>query len=101
MHSERVFAGDGRLRTGGNDVDAQAQEDFRCYVAARSPALLRTAYVLTGHRADAEDLLQTALVLIDRPSGTQDDFLVVLPGDGDFGQPLFSGPVEELLAIRE
>jgi RNA polymerase sigma-70 factor (sigma-E family) len=34
---------------------------FRSYVAARSPALLRTAYLLTGSRADAEDLLQTAL----------------------------------------
>jgi RNA polymerase sigma-70 factor (sigma-E family) len=42
-------------------VDAQAREDFRSYVAARSPALLRTAYALTGNRADAEDLLQTAL----------------------------------------
>ncbi len=42
-------------------MDAQAREDFRSYVAARSPALLRTAYLLTGHRADAEDLLQTAL----------------------------------------
>jgi RNA polymerase sigma-70 factor (sigma-E family) len=42
-------------------VDDQAREDFRSYVAARSPALLRTAYLLTGHRADAEDLLQTAL----------------------------------------
>ncbi len=34
---------------------------FRDYVVARSPALLRTAYLLTGSRADAEDLLQTAL----------------------------------------
>jgi RNA polymerase sigma-70 factor (sigma-E family) len=42
-------------------VDAQAKEDFRSYVAARSPALMRTAYALTGNRADAEDLLQTAL----------------------------------------
>jgi RNA polymerase sigma-70 factor (sigma-E family) len=42
-------------------VDAEAREDFRSYVAARSPALLRTAYALTGNRADAEDLLQTAL----------------------------------------
>ena len=47
--------------TGGIDVDEQAREDFRSYVAARSPALLRTAYMLTGNRADAEDLLQTAL----------------------------------------
>jgi RNA polymerase sigma-70 factor (sigma-E family) len=43
------------------DVDASAREDFRSYVVARSPALLRTAYLLTGNRADAEDLLQTAL----------------------------------------
>jgi RNA polymerase sigma-70 factor (sigma-E family) len=42
-------------------VDEQAREDFRSYVVARSPALLRTAYMLTGNRADAEDLLQTAL----------------------------------------
>jgi RNA polymerase sigma-70 factor (sigma-E family) len=42
-------------------VDEQAREAFRSYVAARSPALLRTAYLLTGSRADAEDLLQTAL----------------------------------------
>ena len=46
---------------GTRTVDAQAKEDFRSYVAARSPALLRTAYALTGNRADAEDLLQTAL----------------------------------------
>jgi RNA polymerase sigma-70 factor (sigma-E family) len=34
---------------------------FHDYVAARSPALLRTAYLLTGNQADAEDLLQAAL----------------------------------------
>jgi RNA polymerase sigma-70 factor (sigma-E family) len=42
-------------------VDEQARAAFRDYVAARSAALLRTAYLLTGNRADAEDLLQTAL----------------------------------------
>ena len=42
-------------------MDDQAREDFRTYVVGRSPALLRTAYLLTGSRADAEDLLQTAL----------------------------------------
>ena len=42
-------------------MDESAREDFRSYVVARSPALLRTAYLLTGSRADAEDLLQTAL----------------------------------------
>jgi RNA polymerase sigma-70 factor (sigma-E family) len=34
---------------------------FRDYVQARSRALLRTAYMLTGNRADAEDLVQAAL----------------------------------------
>ena len=42
-------------------MDDQGRDAFRAYVAARSPALMRTAYLLTGHRADAEDLLQTAL----------------------------------------
>ena len=42
-------------------MDAQAREAFHAYVVGRSPALLRTAYLLTGNRADAEDLLQTAL----------------------------------------
>jgi RNA polymerase sigma-70 factor (sigma-E family) len=42
-------------------MDEQGREAFRGYVAARSPALLRTAYLLTGNRADAEDLLQTSL----------------------------------------
>ena len=43
------------------DLAARDREDFRAYVVARSPALLRTAYLLSGSRADAEDLLQTAL----------------------------------------
>lgn len=34
---------------------------FREFVDARSPALLRTAWMLTGNAATAEDLLQTAL----------------------------------------
>ncbi|WP_210652074.1 SigE family RNA polymerase sigma factor [Nocardioides sp. SYSU D00065] len=38
-----------------------ARDDFEDFVAARYGALLRTSYLLTGHRADAEDLLQTAL----------------------------------------
>jgi RNA polymerase sigma-70 factor, ECF subfamily len=42
-------------------VDPQHSEEFREYVAARSSALLRTAYLLTANRSDAEDLLQTAL----------------------------------------
>ena len=35
--------------------------EFSDFVAVRSPALLRTAYLLTGNWASAEDLLQTAL----------------------------------------
>ncbi|MGV9211150.1 SigE family RNA polymerase sigma factor [Micromonospora sp. RB23] len=37
------------------------EEEFREFVAARSAALLRTAYLLSGDWATAEDLLQTAL----------------------------------------
>lgn len=36
-------------------------DGFREFVAARSPALLRTAWLLTGDEHLAEDLLQTAL----------------------------------------
>ncbi|TWG98138.1 RNA polymerase sigma-70 factor (sigma-E family) [Nocardioides sp. J9] len=39
----------------------QARADFDAFVAARSSALLRTAYLLTRDHALAEDLLQTAL----------------------------------------
>ena len=35
--------------------------EFRDFVAARGPALLRTAYLLTGDQQRAEDLVQTAL----------------------------------------
>ena len=45
----------------GPHVDEPGREAFRAYVVARSSALLRTAYLLTGNRTDAEDLLQTAL----------------------------------------
>ncbi|RAY14567.1 SigE family RNA polymerase sigma factor [Actinomadura craniellae] len=36
-------------------------DEFRDYVAARRPALLRAAMILTGDRVEAEDLLQAAL----------------------------------------
>ncbi len=35
--------------------------EFSEYMAARQPSLLRTAYLLTGDRHAAEDLVQTAL----------------------------------------
>ncbi len=38
------------------------ERDFEEFVAARSAALLRTAYLLTGNRQDAEDLVQVALL---------------------------------------
>src|SRR5690349_8298137 len=40
---------------------AAMEDEFREFVAARSSALLRTAYLLAGDWATAEDLLQTAL----------------------------------------
>lgn len=39
----------------------EMEEEFREFVAARSAALLRTAYLLAGDWATAEDLLQTTL----------------------------------------
>jgi RNA polymerase sigma-70 factor (sigma-E family) len=42
--------------------DPDARGRFDEFVAARMPALLRTAYLLTGSQPDAEDLVQTALV---------------------------------------
>ena len=43
--------------SGTRDRDAE----FTDYMTARQPALLRTAYLLTGDRHTAEDLVQTAL----------------------------------------
>jgi RNA polymerase sigma-70 factor (ECF subfamily) len=42
-------------------MDARDQQAYREFVLARSDALLRTAYLLTGDRGRAEDLLQAAL----------------------------------------
>lgn len=44
-----------------DDPAALSDLDFRDYVRTRRRALLRTAYVLTGNLADAEDLVQSAL----------------------------------------
>ncbi len=44
------------MRTGPPEDD-----DYRTFVATRYPALLRTAYLLSGDWSTAEDLLQTAL----------------------------------------
>jgi RNA polymerase sigma-70 factor (sigma-E family) len=46
---------------GGHGPRDHGDPDFRDYVTERSRSLLRTAYLLTGNRADAEDLVQAAL----------------------------------------
>jgi RNA polymerase sigma-70 factor (sigma-E family) len=43
------------------DREAQRDAEFTEYLAARQPTLLRTAYLLTGDRHQAEDVLQTSL----------------------------------------
>lgn len=56
-----------------------SREDFAEFVEARQAALLRTAYLLTGHRQDAEDLVQTALIKVvphwDRLSGDPEAYV--------------------------
>jgi RNA polymerase sigma-70 factor (sigma-E family) len=52
---EAALAGAERTR-----VD-RATQDFDDWVASRGPRLLRLAYVLTGNRSDAEDIVQEAL----------------------------------------
>jgi RNA polymerase sigma-70 factor (sigma-E family) len=42
-------------------VDGEQEREFRTFVAARQSALLRSAYLLTGDLASAEDLLQVSL----------------------------------------
>jgi RNA polymerase sigma-70 factor (sigma-E family) len=46
-----------------SDLD-RGQGGFEDFVAARRPALLRTAYLLTGDHHDAEDLVQTTLLRV-------------------------------------
>lgn len=43
---------------------AEARASFEEFVAIRSVSLGRVAYLLTGHKHDAEDLLQTALIKV-------------------------------------
>ncbi len=57
----------------------EAPRGFEEYVEARQAGLLRTAYLLTGHRQDAEDLVQQALVKVvphwDRIDGDPDPYV--------------------------
>jgi RNA polymerase sigma-70 factor (sigma-E family) len=43
-------------------MDRDADDSYREFVTARSPALLGSAYLLTGDRGIAEDLLQVTLL---------------------------------------
>lgn len=45
-------------------MDAEAERDFREFVAARQQALFRAAVLLTGDRDAAQDLLQATLVRV-------------------------------------
>jgi RNA polymerase sigma-70 factor (sigma-E family) len=62
-------------------VDDLEAAQFREYVSARQGALFRTALLLTGHRQDAEDLLQAALTKLAQRwqavhrAGTPDAYL--------------------------
>ena len=53
----------GRDRPDTGDMTRHGRRDaeFTAYLHARQPSLLRTAYLLTGDRHTAEDLVQTAL----------------------------------------
>ena len=48
------------MTTQGSDSLSARDADFASYMHARQPSLLRTAYLLTGDRHTAEDLVQTA-----------------------------------------
>jgi len=45
-------------------MDARDEQAFRDFVVARSTALLRSAFLLTGDRGDAEDAVQAALARV-------------------------------------
>src|SRR3954454_6034735 len=48
-------------RSDGSAMGDRTVGDFDAWVVARGPALLKLAYVLTGNKADAEDVVQDAL----------------------------------------
>jgi RNA polymerase sigma-70 factor (sigma-E family) len=50
-----------RVVSSAGTVERDKDAEFSEYMAARQPSLLRTAYLLTGDRHTAEDLVQTAL----------------------------------------
>ena len=61
MTTMQLLAGS-RAGTGvGVRAGADRDAEFTAYLNARQPSLLRTAYLLTGDRHQAEDILQTSL----------------------------------------
>ena len=56
-----LSGGDQSTVAAGRAARADIDREFREFVTARSPALLRTAFLLGGDWATAEDLLQVAL----------------------------------------
>lgn len=51
----------GPVAAPSSSTSSSKDAEFAQYMAARQPSLLRTAYLLTGNRHAAEDLVQTAL----------------------------------------
>jgi len=56
-----LFVGTGAANSVRRSSTTAKDAEFAEYMAARQPSLLRTAYLLTGDRHAAEDLVQTAL----------------------------------------
>lgn len=56
-----LVAGTGVQVAQSHSARALRDAEFEEYMAARQPSLLRTAYLLTGDRHSAEDLVQTSL----------------------------------------
>jgi DNA-directed RNA polymerase specialized sigma24 family protein len=47
-------------------LDGEAEREFRDFVRAETPALMRAAYLLTGDSHQAEDLVQSTLAGVAR-----------------------------------
>lgn len=58
MESNATVIGNGVLM---RDLTSARDADFEAWMTARQPALLRTAYLLTGDTHNAQDLVQTTL----------------------------------------
>jgi RNA polymerase sigma-70 factor (sigma-E family) len=56
-----TLTGAGVTTLGASERAATRDADFAAYMQARQASLLRTAYLLTGDRHNAEDLVQTSL----------------------------------------